>query len=175
MTNTNCLEGIRCPACGNEDRFRIAATSVFTVTDDGTDDHADVEWDDSSHAQCAECDRSGALGHFRAEPSPEPITSAERASPLLVPSGAPLAEGKLYLRLYHGRNDPAQEMEDWGFDGPTFGPLYSVVQTYISTIRLHGNGVDEELWLDTRDDVIAWDGAYYGDLCVFVAGRHDHG
>ena len=29
----------------------------------------------------------------------------------------------MYLRLYHGRVDPDQEMDDWGFDGPTFGPL----------------------------------------------------
>jgi hypothetical protein len=104
-----------------------------------------------------------------------PFTFAKADCPFLVPAGSPLAPGKLYLRLYHGRKDPAEEMDDRGFDGPTFGPLYSVVQTYVSTIRLHGNEVDEELWLDRHDDMIVWDGAYYGDLCIFVAGRHDHG
>jgi hypothetical protein len=36
---------------------------------------------------------------------------------LLIPRGTPLAPGKMYLRLYHGRTDPGQEMEDWGFEG----------------------------------------------------------
>jgi hypothetical protein len=48
MTNTNCLEGIRCPDCGNEESFRIAAKTIVTVTDDGIEDHGDMEWDDDS-------------------------------------------------------------------------------------------------------------------------------
>ena len=72
MTNTNCLEGIRCPQCGNEDRFRIAATSLFTVTDDGTDDYADVHWDDASYADCPECGLHGTLKVFRVKPAPLP-------------------------------------------------------------------------------------------------------
>jgi hypothetical protein len=67
MTNTNCLDGIRCPHCGSEDRFRIEAKTVFTVTDDGTDDHGDVEWDDGSYAECTECHHSGMLKDFRAD------------------------------------------------------------------------------------------------------------
>lgn len=72
MTNTNCLEGIRCPQCGNEERFRIAATSLFTVTDDGTDDYADVHWDDSSYADCPECGLHGTLKVFQVKPAPLP-------------------------------------------------------------------------------------------------------
>lgn len=64
MPNTNCLENIRCPDCGNEDRFRIEATSLFTVTDDGTDDYCDVQWDKDSYAECAECHRHGTLKEF---------------------------------------------------------------------------------------------------------------
>jgi hypothetical protein len=79
MTNTNCLEGIKCPACGNEDRFRIAATSLFTVTDDGTDDYADVDWDDDSYADCPECGRHGTLKDFRAKPSPPVAASVDPA------------------------------------------------------------------------------------------------
>jgi hypothetical protein len=70
MTNTNCLEGIQCPACSNEDRFRIAGTSLFTVTDEGTEDHGDVEWDDGSYAECPECGRRGALKDFKADAAP---------------------------------------------------------------------------------------------------------
>lgn len=106
---------------------------------------------------------------------PEGPPCADAASALLVPSGGRLIEGKLYLQLYHGRDDPAREMQDWGFDGPTFGPLNKVVQTYTSTIRLHGHDGNEELWLGGHGDMIVWDGAYYGDLCIFVAGKHDRG
>jgi hypothetical protein len=72
MTNTNCLEDIKCPECGNEDRFRIAATALFTVTDNGTDDYTDVEWDDDSHAECVECHRPGTIRDFKPKPSPLP-------------------------------------------------------------------------------------------------------
>jgi hypothetical protein len=72
MTNTNCLEGIKCPACDNEGRFRIAGTAVFTVTDDGTEDHGDIEWDDGSYAECTGCGRHGTLKDFKAKPSPLP-------------------------------------------------------------------------------------------------------
>lgn len=72
MTNSNCLEGIKCPACGNEDRFRIACTTVFTVTDEGTEDHGDIEWDDDSYAECPECGRRGTLKVFKPKTSPLP-------------------------------------------------------------------------------------------------------
>jgi hypothetical protein len=104
-----------------------------------------------------------------------PFTFAAAPCPLLISPGSPLIEGKLYLRLYHGRKDPAEEMKEWGFDGPTFGPLCSVVQTYFATIRLCRNGVDDDLWLDIRQDMIVWDGSYYGHFAILVAGRHDHG
>ncbi len=67
MSNGNCLEGIRCPTCGNEDRLFIAATILAEVTDDGADlaPHSDVEWDDSSFTRCPECGRQGPLAVFR--------------------------------------------------------------------------------------------------------------
>jgi len=64
MTNTNCLENIKCPACGNEESFRIAATTMATVTDDGTDDHSGMEWDDDSYAECTQCPRHGTVKDF---------------------------------------------------------------------------------------------------------------
>ena len=70
MTNTNCLEGIKCPACGNEDRFRIAGRTLFTVTDEGTEDYGDSEWDDDSYAECTECYRHGTLKDFRITTEP---------------------------------------------------------------------------------------------------------
>jgi hypothetical protein len=64
MTNTNCLENIQCPACGNEESFRIAATTMLTVTDDGTDDYSDTEWDNDSYIECTACHRHGSLKDF---------------------------------------------------------------------------------------------------------------
>lgn len=79
MTNTNCLRGIQCPNCENEDRFRIAGTTIFTVTDDGTDDYGDIEWDDASFAGCPECGRHGTLRDFRTVPLPAANVEVELA------------------------------------------------------------------------------------------------
>jgi hypothetical protein len=64
--NDNCLAGIRCPKCGHEGSFGIAAQTTFTVTDDGTDDHADVEWDSLSWVTCDECGEEGEMWEFQA-------------------------------------------------------------------------------------------------------------
>lgn len=98
------------------------------------------------------------------------MTAAVQHTPLLVPRGTTLVPGKLYLRLYHGRTDPGQDMDDWGFAGPTFCPLSCYVQTYCSTFRIHGECDSSEVWLETCDDTIQWDGCFYGDMEVFIAG-----
>ncbi len=101
------------------------------------------------------------------------MTRTEIQTSLLVPGDTPLVPGKMYLRLYHGRSDPAQQMEDWGFDGPTFGPLSSYVHTYCCTFRIHGDGDTNEMWLKTHGDMIEWDGCFYGDMEVFFAKQND--
>jgi hypothetical protein len=93
-------------------------------------------------------------------------------SPLVILTGAPLIPGKMYLRLYHGRHDPNEEMNDWGFAGPTLGPLSCYVHTYCSTFRIHGEDTSE-VWLETHGDMIRWSGCFYGDMEVFVAGTDD--
>jgi hypothetical protein len=55
---------MKCPACGHEQSFRIVGKTMFTVTDDGTEDHGDVEWNDDSYAECPECQRHGTLKDF---------------------------------------------------------------------------------------------------------------
>jgi hypothetical protein len=65
--NTNCLEGIKCPGCGNEDRFVITVTALATVTDDGFTRMEGGDWDDSSHIRCPECGADGAVATFTAE------------------------------------------------------------------------------------------------------------
>jgi hypothetical protein len=66
MPNDNCLDGIRCPGCGNEDAFYIQSSAVMYVTDDGAECRSDIEWDDDSHTQCVQCERTGKLAGFRA-------------------------------------------------------------------------------------------------------------
>ena len=66
MTNTNCLEGVKCPVCCNEDEFHIQIRVIATITDEGVTDSDDPDWDDKSYTRCPECDEQGELEHFRA-------------------------------------------------------------------------------------------------------------
>lgn len=63
--NENCLEGLKCPNCGNEEPFNIVSVATFKVYDDGTDEFGDVAWDDSSFCECPGCGKHGCLGEFR--------------------------------------------------------------------------------------------------------------
>ena len=73
MTNTNCLDGVKCPACGNEDTFRIEVTTMATVTDDGAEvEHGDMKWDETSYAECDDCAECGKLSHFKADSEAPP-------------------------------------------------------------------------------------------------------
>lgn len=76
----------------------------------------------------------------------------------------------LYLSLFHGRLDPDQTMDDWGTQGPTFGPLDAVQTTY-GTLRLAFE--DREVHLPLVDGLVHYDGVLYGDTCAFVATSAD--
>ena len=81
-------------------------------------------------------------------------------------------QGGLYLHLFHGRNSPEEELEDWGEDGPYIGPLKSVHVTYLSTLHVefeagftslcHGEG--DPLFF--HQDLLYFKGKYYGDWTV---------
>ena len=64
MPNTNCLKGFKCPKCGYKKEFRILGTAIFTVTDDGTEDYDDVEWDGESGCTCPDCWHHGTVVDF---------------------------------------------------------------------------------------------------------------
>lgn len=72
MTNENCLAGVRCPTCGNEDVFHIVCTTYAVVKDEGAETYGDMEWDDDSRATCAECHLTGTLKAFRFRLPPDP-------------------------------------------------------------------------------------------------------
>jgi hypothetical protein len=83
--NTNCLEDIRCPECGNTSRFTIVALVDADVSDDGAEFHGYAEWDDDSRITCPECERSGQLREFKPKPQdkiPAVDTSHDRDCPL---------------------------------------------------------------------------------------------
>ena len=63
--NSNCLEGVECPRCASQGAFRIAATALFDVEDDGTGDYEDVEWNDRSYCECKNCHAFGMVYDFQ--------------------------------------------------------------------------------------------------------------
>jgi Zn ribbon nucleic-acid-binding protein len=62
--NENCLAGIRCPKCKQQDRFRIVGLCTFEVTDDGSEAVGDHEWDEESSISCPECGHAGKVNDF---------------------------------------------------------------------------------------------------------------
>lgn len=71
MTNTNCLDGLRCPKCGQEDQLKIVALITCVVTDEGSEAVGCHDWDQDSPTTCPECVFSGKLKDFRKLP-PDP-------------------------------------------------------------------------------------------------------
>lgn len=97
------------------------------------------------------------------------------------------------LHLFHGRDSVEQDMDDWGYDGPTLGPFKYVHVTYVSDLKFameleayrsafpedtnpHVNweiGPDGKPigWVDgripTESDLIPYQGKFYGDFSVF--------
>ncbi len=72
----------------------------------------------------------------------------------------------VYLRLFHGRVTPDEQLNDWGTDGPVFGPYDYVSTTYGCEIRM-GNNVENPCELSIIDGLVFYDGIYYGDWTVF--------
>lgn len=63
--NVNCLRGVACPGCGQNERFYITGVSTFDVTDDGAEQTGDIEWDEDSHCRCPQCGCIDVLGKFK--------------------------------------------------------------------------------------------------------------
>jgi len=73
----------------------------------------------------------------------------------------------LYIKLFHGRKEPSQDMDDWGSDGPIFGPYHFIHTVYASRLYL-GHHHHQSHELEMYDDMIGYDGIYYGDWSVFT-------
>lgn len=79
----------------------------------------------------------------------------------------------VYLQLYHGRTDPDAQMEDWGTDGPLIGPLEWIKVAYLRNIRIAflKDGKIVDAFFGIVDDMIFYDGVYYGDYEVISASK----
>lgn len=67
MTNTNCLEGVKCPKCGHEDRFIINAHVTCVVMDNGSEVTGNHYWDETHSCCCGSCDYAATLKEFQIE------------------------------------------------------------------------------------------------------------
>jgi hypothetical protein len=77
----------------------------------------------------------------------------------------------VFIHLPHGRDDPQQDMSDWGFARPILGPLEAVHFTYKEHIRcIADSGTGSELELGFHNDLLVYDGKFYGDF--EICGGH---
>ena len=73
----------------------------------------------------------------------------------------------LTLRLFHGRRTPKEQLEGWGADGPTLGPLESAHIIY-GGLSLAVNEIDV-IELSMINALIYYDGMFYGDAALSEA------
>lgn len=92
----------------------------------------------------------------------------------------------VYLHLYHGRVLADTQMDDWGFEGPTIGPLRYVHGTYACDLKFDFTedsgdafkrfGFDSQsVRLAYHEDMIPFGGAFYGDFTVSTGGEPNTG
>lgn len=103
------------------------------------------------------------------------------ASPLpAVTRGVPMygetpETAGLYLAVFHGRAEPCANMSGWGENGPLIGPLKHVHTVYAGTVHIEFEnletarryGLDDTGYMfEMHDDMLVFDGKYYGDWSV---------
>jgi hypothetical protein len=81
----------------------------------------------------------------------------------------------VFIHLLHGRDDPDQDMTDWGFAGPLLGPFEAVHFTYREHIRcIEDAHKGTELELRFHEDLLVYAGKYYGDFEICGGQRLDY-
>ena len=92
---------------------------------------------------------------------------------------------ELYLK--HGRNNPSEDLEEWGFDGPRLQNVIGTHQTYGTAIKVFfateadaraAQGLTGwEVWdansltMKWKDDLVEAGGKFYGDWGLWMEGR----
>lgn len=111
------------------------------------------------------------------------MTTPEQSTANTLQYGMAPKKPGLYLGLFHGRNDPCEKMDDWGFNGPVIGPLVWCHTTYASDIKIEFEQA-EDAWryfgsddrdqeIETFQDMLKFDGKYYGDWTVYYVPAED--
>jgi len=87
----------------------------------------------------------------------------------------------MYLELFHGRKTKEEDMDDWGFQGPSIGPLQYAHTTYGNEIkmafvndedRVRFGFKEPECWLTIEEGMVVYQDSYYGDWSTwFCAGQ----
>lgn len=74
----------------------------------------------------------------------------------------------IYLKLFHGRKDPSDNLEDWGENGPLIGPFSWFHGTYLTTFTFGDKDEGEQWYLQDSivGDLIYYDGMFYGDFTI---------
>jgi len=82
-----------------------------------------------------------------------------------------IPQGSIYVRLFHGRKDPEEDLDGWGADGPVLGPFEWYHSTYLHHIRVGCWPPLEDIeWEITAvDGLVYYDGMFYGDVSVVSA------
>jgi hypothetical protein len=70
----------------------------------------------------------------------------------------------VYLTMFHGRDSVDEELEDWGSQGPTIGPLDYVHLTYAIDVKF-AQGKDEYT-INFVNGLFPYGGKFYGDLSI---------
>ncbi len=63
--NSDYLDGMACPDCGQWDEFIIHVSGYVIVDDDGIQEDADYEWSNDSHCECRKCGFKGKVRDFK--------------------------------------------------------------------------------------------------------------
>jgi hypothetical protein len=83
-----------------------------------------------------------------------------------------LTQNGLYLGMFHGRRATDEALDDWGSQGPILGPLQWCHSTYgnwrLNWIREADDHPDADLELTFIDNLLAFNGVYYGDWTLFT-------
>ena len=111
------------------------------------------------------------------------VTAKKTASADIPTYGNKPKKPGLYLGLFHGRDSQVEPMSDWGFDGPTIGPLKWCHTTYAFDIKIElENSVDAVRYfgvqqvnclLEMNGDLLVYGGVFYGDWTVYYVGPDD--
>lgn len=74
------------------------------------------------------------------------------------------SEMPVYLNFFHGRHTSDEELDDWGFNGPVFGPFSTVQVTYGCHIKTIDREGDLTQFTIDKDGLVEALGAFYGDF-----------